>query len=83
MPPSPDDPRPAIRRLNIAGIAIILFASQIHDMLGLTLAGKEPADFLPKLGMLWDAKATVNIAAVGITALTVALIVGIRKYRAN
>jgi HlyD family secretion protein len=24
MPPSPDDPRPAIRRLNIAGIAIIL-----------------------------------------------------------
>ena len=67
----------------IAGIAIILFASQIHDMLGLTLAGKEPADFLPKLGMLWNAKATVNIAAVGITVLTVALIVGIRKYRAN
>src|SRR5512143_3704588 len=25
-----------------AGIAVIIFASQIHDLLGLTLAGKEP-----------------------------------------
>ena len=29
-----------------AGIAVIIFASQIHDLLGLTLAGKEPGELI-------------------------------------
>ena len=32
-----------------AGIAVIIFASQLKDLLGLTLAGKEPGEFVPKL----------------------------------
>ena len=31
-----------------AGIAVIIFASQIHDLLGLTLTAKEPGPIVPK-----------------------------------
>ena len=32
-----------------AGIAVIIFASQLKDLLGITLAGKEPGELIPKL----------------------------------
>ena len=35
-----------------AGIAVIIFASQIHDLFGLTLSGPEPGDFVPRLKAL-------------------------------
>ena len=35
-----------------SGIAVIIFASQIKELLGLDLA-KEPAPLLPKLAALW------------------------------
>src|SRR5215217_3831415 len=35
-----------------AGIAVIIFASQIRDLLGLTLTGKEPGELIPKLQVL-------------------------------
>ncbi|MGL4559447.1 MAG: SulP family inorganic anion transporter, partial [Afipia sp.] len=35
-----------------AGIAVIIFASQIRDLLGITLTGKEPGELLPKLAAL-------------------------------
>ena len=35
-----------------SGIAVIIFASQIKELLGLDIA-KEPAPLLPKLGALW------------------------------
>jgi len=35
-----------------AGIAVIIFASQLKELLGLDL-GSEPAAFVPKLGALW------------------------------
>jgi SulP family sulfate permease len=38
-----------------AGIAVIIFASQIKDLLGLTLDGKEPGELLPKLVALGEA----------------------------
>src|SRR4029079_13772032 len=50
----------------ISGIAIILFAGQIHDLLGLTLAGKEPPDFIPKVEALSAALGTVNSEAGGV-----------------
>src|SRR5215475_11075568 len=46
-----------------AGIAVIIFASQIKDLLGLTLSGPEPGPFLPKLGALGAALPTLNPAA--------------------
>ena len=36
-----------------AGIAVIIFASQLKELLGLTLAGKEPGPIVPKLDALW------------------------------
>jgi len=64
-----------------AGIAVIIFASQLHDLLGLRLAGHEPSAFLPKLTALAGAANTVNPAAVGLAALTVVLIVVLRRLR--
>jgi len=65
----------------IAGIALTLFAGQISGLFGLKLAGKEPADFLPKLEALWAARETFNLAALGLAVLTVAVIVGVRRFR--
>ena len=64
-----------------AGIAVIIFSSQIHDLLGLHLAGPEPAAILPKLTALAGAAATVNVSAVALSLGTVALILLIRTYR--
>ncbi len=63
-----------------AGIALIIFSSQIRDLLGLSLPGGEPAAILPKLSALWDARASLTPAAFGVAAGTVALIVGIKRY---
>src|SRR4051812_43680498 len=46
-----------------AGIAVIIFASQIKDLLGLTLSGPEPGDLLPKLRALGAALPTMNASA--------------------
>ncbi len=62
-----------------AGIAVIIFASQIKDLFGLDLTGAEPAAILPKLATLWAARGTVSSQAVAVAALTIALIVGIKR----
>jgi SulP family sulfate permease len=64
-----------------AGIAVIIFASQIRDLLGLTLAGKEPGDLIPKLEALGPALPTVNAAAVAVTIVSLVIIVGLRTLR--
>ncbi len=64
-----------------AGIAVIIFASQIKDLLGLTLPGGEPAEILHKLAALWDARGSVNPTALAVAAATVAVIVGIKRLR--
>ncbi|MGM4919717.1 SulP family inorganic anion transporter [Tardiphaga sp. 813_E8_N1_3] len=64
-----------------AGIAVIIFASQIRDLLGLTLTGKEPGDLIPKLEALGSALPTVNAAAVAVTIVSLAIIVGLRMLR--
>ena len=43
-----------------AGIAVIIAASQVRDLLGLSLPGKEPAPLLPKLQALVEAWPTVT-----------------------
>jgi len=64
-----------------AGIAVIIFASQLRELFGLTLAGREPGDLLPKLAALAEAAPTVTSPAVAISALTVALLVTVKRFR--
>lgn len=64
-----------------AGIAVIIFASQIKDLLGLTLRGHEPAAFLPKLAALGAAIGTVNPWAVVLAAGTIGVMAVLRIVR--
>src|SRR3954454_15912334 len=63
-----------------AGIAVIIFASQVRDLLGVTLA-KEPGELIPKLQALAGAMHTVNFPAVAVAAVSIAIIVTLRKLR--
>lgn len=64
-----------------AGIAVIIFASQIKELLGLILPGKEPGELLHKLPVLFEALPTISLAATGVAALSVATIVGLKRLR--
>lgn len=61
-----------------AGIALIIFASQIKDLLGLSLVG-EPSDILHKLAALWAARGSLNPAALAVTVGTILAIVGLKR----
>ena len=47
-----------------AGIALIIFSSQIKDLFGLSLSGAEPAAILPKYETLWGALGTLNATGI-------------------
>lgn len=64
-----------------AGIAVIILSSQLHDLFGLTLPGKEPGDLLPRLIALGRAAGTVNPAAIAVATLTIGIIVGMKRWR--
>ena len=64
-----------------AGIAVIIFASQLREMFGLSLPGAEPAEILHKIEALWAARGTVTWAAVAVAALTAGVIVGLKRLR--
>ena len=64
-----------------AGIAVIILASQIKELLGLTLAGAEPGPFVPKLQALAAALPTFNLSAAALALLSVAVIVAVRRFR--
>ncbi|MBV8851212.1 MAG: STAS domain-containing protein [Methylobacteriaceae bacterium] len=64
-----------------AGIAVIIFASQVKDLLGLALAGPEPGPIIPKIAALAHALQTLNVAALVIAALTIAVILALRRFR--
>jgi sulfate permease, SulP family len=64
-----------------AGIAVIIFASQIKELLGLKLAGAEPAELVPKLQSLWQSRPSLNSSAAVIAVLSVGVILVLRKYR--
>lgn len=59
-----------------AGIAVIIFASQLRDIFGLTLTGKEPAALIPKLAVLSQSLGSMNPYAVGVAFLSFVLIKG-------
>jgi sulfate permease, SulP family len=64
-----------------AGIATIILASQLKDLFGLTLAGKEPGPFLPKLGALAEALPTMNEWAVMVAVIAIGIILVVRRFR--
>ncbi|MEI9983680.1 MAG: SulP family inorganic anion transporter [Aliidongia sp.] len=64
-----------------AGIAVIIFASQIKDLLGLTLPGKEPGPIVEKLAALGPALPSANPAAIGLTLFVIATIIALRRVR--
>lgn len=70
-------PEPVINGFTI-GIAVIIAASQLADLLGLP-AGEMPAGVFGRIGALWQARESANIAAIGIGAATVILIVAFRR----
>ncbi len=70
-------PEPVINGFTI-GIALIIATSQLKDLLGLQ-TGAVPADFLPKIEVLWAARSSLNGPALGIGLLTMLLIIVFRK----
>jgi sulfate permease, SulP family len=64
-----------------AGIAVIILASQLHDLLGLSLDIAEPAAMLPKVLALWASRGTANPATCAVAAGTVGMILLFRHFR--
>ncbi len=63
-----------------AGIAVIIFVSQVKELLGLDIS-KEPAAFIPKLIAIGDSINTVKPATIALSVLAIGIIVGLRHYR--
>ncbi len=63
-----------------AGIAVIIFASQIRELFGLSLEA-EPGELLEKLPALWAARGTITPAAIALSLGTIAVIVGVKRWR--
>jgi len=63
-----------------AGIGVIIFASQLHDLFGLKLAGPEPGEIAHKLVALGEAVGTANPQAMGIAGFTILAIVLLRRF---
>ena len=66
-----------------AGIAVIIFASQLRDLFGISLAAKDPGELIPKLEVLARSLHTANAAAIAISFVSIAIIVVVRRLRPN
>lgn len=64
-----------------AGIAVIIFASQLSAIFGLDLPEKEPGPFAEKVAYLAEFVGTTNVAALAIAVLTIAIIVALKRFR--
>ncbi len=60
------------------GIGIIIAASQLKDLFGLSVA-QVPAEFIAKIDALWAARHTLSAFALGIGLVTMVLIVALRR----
>jgi len=65
------------------GIAVVILASQLKDLGGLTLAGAEPGPLFPKLVALAHAVPSVNPAALVLGLATAASIFALNRLRAS
>ncbi|MGQ5701016.1 SulP family inorganic anion transporter [Sandaracinobacteroides sp. A072] len=66
-----------------AGIALLIAASQMKDMLGLAMPGGDPPALLPKVQALWAAAPGLNPLAVAVALAVIILIAGMKKLRPN
>lgn len=66
-----------------AGIAVIIFASQLQELLGLDPERTAPGPMLDKLPFLWDKLPNFNTATLVLSLATIILIVGLKKLRPN
>ena len=64
-----------------SGIAVIIFSSQLVDLFGLQLAGREPGALIPKFKAMAAAFGSINPAAVLVSVMSICLILWCRKYR--
>ena len=64
-----------------AGIAVTIFSSVIKPLLGLSFSGPEPGPLLEKIPFLWSKLPTLSLAAVGLSAVSIALLAGLRMWR--
>lgn len=64
-----------------SGIAVIIFASQIKALFGLSLIGPEPAALPQKLAALWAARASLSPWAPAVALATIATLQGIKRWR--
>ena len=62
-----------------AGIAVIIFTSQLRDLFGLSMA-EVPAEFIEKIAALWAARASVNFAALALAVGSIAAIVLLQRF---
>ncbi|MBL8536159.1 MAG: STAS domain-containing protein [Hyphomonadaceae bacterium] len=62
-----------------AGIAVIIFSSQLRDLLGLSMT-EIPAEFLAKIEALWRARASFNPAALGVAAGALGAILALQRF---
>lgn len=63
-----------------AGIAVIIFASQIKDLLGLTLTAPEPGPILDKLPVIWASLPSANPVTIALAGATILLIFGLKRW---
>jgi SulP family sulfate permease len=64
-----------------AGIAVIIFSSQIKELLGLTLSGQEPGPLLEKIPALWNAMPGISAVTAAVAAATILIIQLVKKLR--
>lgn len=64
-----------------AGIAVIIFASQVRELLGLRLTEAEPGPLLEKLPVLWSGLPSADPSTVALAAATILVIVGLKRVR--
>jgi SulP family sulfate permease len=62
-----------------AGIAVIIFTSQIKDLLGLKMSAV-PAAVAEKLGAFWAVRATASPSVIVLSVLSLAIIVAVRRF---
>jgi SulP family sulfate permease len=66
-----------------AGIAVIIFSSQIRDLLGLTLIEPEPGALWLKLPVIWASLGSLNVYTVATAAMTIATILILRRFASS
>jgi SulP family sulfate permease len=62
-----------------AGIAVIIFTSQIRDLFGLNM-DELPAEFIAKLESFWAARETISLPTLALAGAALAAILGLRKF---